>query len=124
MNDTWKRTAEDRVTAADEGREPLYEFPAGEIAPQGPYDVALDTHTASGSGRDRGYEHFLIHSSRTDSMSELEKKFKRANMALVEQADDLDATFSETEYDHALSTTDPETRWEEPDFTQKTLDSE
>ncbi|GAA0285715.1 hypothetical protein GCM10009000_121090 [Halobacterium noricense] len=80
-------------------------------------------HTSTGSGRNRGYKHFLVNSSRTDSVADQEVHFKRINMELVERADDTDAEFSDTEMDHALSTVDSENPWREPDFEQDTLGS-
>lgn len=123
MNDTWKRVADERVRAAKDGREPLYDFPAGDLKSDGKHDVIFDMHTSSGSGKDRGYGHFLVHSSRTDHISNQEKKFKRQNMELVDKMDDTGASFSETEYKHALSATDSDNPWNEPDFCQETLDS-
>jgi hypothetical protein len=112
------------VTAAEEGREPRYDFPADELTPDGRYDVAFDMHTSIGSGKNRGYGHFLVHSSRTDSMTDLEQLYKSINMELVEQADDTDAEFTETELDHALSPANPDALWREPNFEQETFGSE
>jgi hypothetical protein len=124
LNNTFERIAEERVNAAEEGRESRYDFPAGELNSDGQYDVAFDMHTSIGSGKNRGYGHFLVHSSRTDSMTDLEQRYKNINMELVEQADDTDAEFTDTEFDHALSTVDPDEPWREPDFEQEALDAE
>ncbi|MDL0126121.1 hypothetical protein [Halobacterium salinarum] len=124
MNNTFERIADERVTAAEEGRAPAYDFPAGDLDPGSEYDVVFDTHTSQGSGMNRGYRHFLVHSSRTDSMADMEAWFKRINMELVAEADDTSAEFTDTEFNHALSTVDPDGPWEEPDFEQETLDSE
>ncbi|NHX35104.1 MULTISPECIES: hypothetical protein [Halolamina] len=123
LNNTFERIAEERVTAAEEGREPRYDFPVGELNPDGQHDVAFDMHTSIGSGKNRGYGHFLIHSSRTDSMSDLERRYKSINMELVGQADDTSAEFTHEEFDHALSTVDFDDPWEEPNLEQETLDS-
>jgi len=123
LNNTFSRIAEERVNAAKEGREPRYDFPAGELNPESRYDVAFDMHTSIGSGRNRGYRHFLVHSSRTDSMNNLEQRYKSINMELVEQADDTSAEFTDEEFDHALSTVDLDDPWEEPNLEQETLDS-
>ena len=124
LNNTFSRIAEERVNAAEEGREPRYDFPADELTPEGRYDVAFDMHTSIGSGKNRGYGHFLVHSSRTDSMTDLEQLYKSINMELVERADDTDAEFTETELDHALSPANPDALWREPDFEQETFGSE
>jgi hypothetical protein len=124
MNNTFERIADERVTAAEEGRETRYDFPAGELNPDGQYDAVFDMHTSIGSGKNRGYGHFLVHSSRTDSMTDLERQYKSINMELVKQADDTDAEFTELEVDHALSPANPDALWREPDFEQETLDSE
>lgn len=121
MNNTWKRTAQERVTAHQDGREPLYDFPAGDLDPGSKHDVVLDTHTASGSARDRGYHHFLVYSSRTDHLTDLERRYKRMNLDLVEAAADNPHTFSEEERDHALSPVDSADPWDEPDLGQNTL---
>ncbi|MDB2274995.1 hypothetical protein PM022_10620 [Halorubrum ezzemoulense] len=123
LNNTFERIADERVTAAEEGREPVYDFPAGNLDPDGKYDVVFDTHTSRGSGMNRGYKHFLVHSSRTDSLGNMETRFKQINMELVADADDTSAEFTEGEFDHALSTVDLDDPWEEPDFAQETLDS-
>jgi hypothetical protein len=124
MNNTFERIADKRVTAAEEGRDPAYDFPAGDLDPDGPYQVAYDMHTSIGSGQNRGYKHFLVHSSRTDSLADMEANFKRINMELVADADDTSAEFTDEEFDHALSTVDPDDPWEEPNLEQKTLNSE
>ena len=123
LNNTFSRIAEERVNAAKEGREPRYDFPAGELNPDSRYDVAFDMHTSIGSGRNRGYRHFLVHSSRTDSMNDLEQRYKSINMELVEQADDTSAEFTDEEFDHALSTVNLDDPWKEPNFEQETFDS-
>lgn len=123
LNNTFERIAEERVNAAEEGRESRYDFPAGELNSDGQYDVAFDMHTSIGSGKNRGYGHFLVHSSRTDSMTDLERRYKNLNMELVEQADDTSAEFTDEEFDHALSTVDLDDPWEEPNLEQETLDS-
>ncbi|MDB2276269.1 hypothetical protein PM022_17340 [Halorubrum ezzemoulense] len=123
LNNTFERIADERVTAAKEGREPAYDFPAGDLDPGEKFDTIFDTHTSQGAGMNRGYRHFLVHSSRTDSMADLEARFKRVNMELVAEADDTSAEFTEEEFDHALSTVDLDDPWEEPDFAQETLDS-
>jgi hypothetical protein len=124
LNNTFERIAEERVNAAEEGRESRFDFPAGGLNPGGEHDVVFDTHTSQGSGMNRGYRHFLVHSSRTDSMADMEARFKRINMELVAEADDTNAEFTDTEFDHALSTVNPDDPWREPDFEQETLDSE
>lgn len=124
LNNTFERIADERVNAAEEGRDPAYDFPAGDLNPDGHYDVIHDMHTSTGSGRNRGYKHFLVHSSRTDSFADLEQRYKRINMELVSEADDTDAKFSDTEIDHALSTVDPDHPWREPDFEQEKLETE
>jgi hypothetical protein len=124
MNNTFERIADERVTAAEEGRDPAYDFPAGDLDPDGRYQVIQDMHTSVGSGQNRGYEHFLVHSSRTDSMADIEARFKRMNMELVAEADDTSAEFTEEGFDHALKTVNLDDPWEEPDFGQETLDSE
>jgi hypothetical protein len=124
LNNTFKRIADKRVTATKEGRAPAYNFPAGDLNPGNEHDVVFDTHTSQGSGMNRGYRHFLVHSSRTDSMADMEARFKRVNMELVAEADDTSAEFTEKEFDHALSTVDLNDPWKEPDFGQETLDSE
>lgn len=124
MNDSFKRIAEERVDAAEEGRAPIYDFPAGDLEPGGKYDVALDSHTASGSSRGRGYGYFLTHASRTDHLSESERRYKRMNLELVEAEDDNAHSFSEAEIDHALTPVDPNDPWDEPDLSQETLELE
>jgi len=124
MHNTFERIADERVTAAEEGRAPKYEFPAGDLNPGGDHDAIFDMHTSAGSSKNRGYEHFLVHSSRTDSMADMEARFKRINMELVADADDTTAEFTGTEFDHALSTVDPDDPWEEPNLEQETLDPE
>jgi hypothetical protein len=124
MHNTFERIADERVTAAEEGRAPKYEFPAGDLNPGGDHDAIFDMHTSAGSSKNRGYKHFLVHSSRTDSMADMEARFKRINMELVADADDTTAEFTEEEFDHALKTVNLDDPWEEPDFAQETLDSE
>lgn len=124
MNETFDLIAEERIIAARDGRDPLYDFPAGDLDPDGLYDVIYDMHTAGGSGRGRGYGHFLVHSSRTDHLSEAEVEFKRMNMELVEASDEHNYTFNDEEYAHALSAVASESPWEEPDLAQETLSSE
>lgn len=124
MNNTFERIADERVTATEEGRDPAYNFPAGDLDPDGRYQVIQDMHTSVGSGQNRGYEHFLVHSSRTDSLADMEARFKRINMELVAEADDTSAEFTDEEFDHALSTVDSDEPWREPEFGQETLDSE
>jgi hypothetical protein len=124
LNNTFERIADERVTAAKGGRDPKYDFPAGELNPGGKHDVIFDMHTSVGSGMNRDYEHFLVHSSRTDSMADMEARLKRINMELVADADDTTAEFTDAEFDHALGTVDPDAPWREPDLKQETLDSE
>ena len=124
MHNTFERIADERIAASEEGRDPAYDFPAGDLEPGGKFDTIFDCHTSQGSGMNRGYCHFLVHSSRTDSMADLEGRFKRMNMELVEEADDTSAEFTDEELNHALSTVDLDGPWEEPDFAQETLDSE
>lgn len=121
MNDSFKRIAEERVIADDEGREPIHDFPAGDLDPGGQHDVVLDSHTASGSSRGRGYGYFLVHASRTDHLSDSERRYKRMNLDLVEAEDDNSHSFSEAEVEHALSPVDPDEPWDEPDLSQSTL---
>jgi hypothetical protein len=124
LNNTFERIADERVTAAEEGRDPAYDFPVGDLDLGSEYDVVFDTHTSQGSGMNRGYRHFLVHSSRTDSMADMEARFKRVNMELVAKADDTNAEFTDVDFDHALKTVNLDDPWEEPDFAQETLDSE
>jgi len=124
LNNTFERIADERVTAAEEGRDPDYDFPAGDLDPGGKHDTIFDMHTSVGSGKNRDYEHFLVHSSRTDSMADMEARLKRINMELVADADDTSAEFTDEEFDHALSTVDPDAPWRELDFEQETLDAE
>ena len=123
LNNTFERIADERVTAAEEGREPAYDFPAGDLDPGEKFDTVFDTHTSQGSGMNRGYRHFLVHSSRTDSMADMEARFKRVNMELVAEANDTSAEFTEKEFDHALDTVDLDDPWQEPEFGQETFDS-
>jgi len=124
LNNTFERIADERIAASEEGRDPAYDFPAGDLEPGGKYQVVQDMHTSVGSGKNRGYRHFLVHSSRTDSMADMEARFKRINMELVADANDTSAEFTGEELDHALSTVDLDDPWAEPDFEQETLDSE
>jgi len=124
LHNSFERIADERVTASEEGRDPDYDFPAGDLNPGGKYDTIFDMHTSVGSGKNRGYEHFLVHSSRTDSMADMEARLKRINMELVAEADDTNAEFTDKEFDHALSTIDAEEPWREPNFEQETLDAE
>lgn len=124
MNDSFKRIAEERVVAAEEGRNPTHNFPAGDLEPGGKHDVVLDSHTASGSSRGRDYGYFLVHASRTDHLSESESRYKRMNLELVEAEDDNAHSFSEEEINHALTPVESEEPWDEPDLSQETLDSE
>lgn len=123
LNNSFERIAEERVTAAEECRAPAYDFPAGDLDPGGEYDVIFDMHTSVGSSRNRGYKHFLVNSSRTDSMVDIEARYKRMNMEMVADADDTSAEFTDTEFDHALSTVDSDDPWKESNSVQETLDS-
>lgn len=104
LKEVWEEVAEERGNAKQEGREPEYEFPVGEDLDAVEH-VALDTHTYRGSAKGRGFKHFLTTSARTAEMSGLERRYKKSQMAMV------DEEFTEAEMEQALSPTDRDDPW-------------
>lgn len=78
----WKRIAEDRLEAYENGEEPEHDFPippdSEEFGDLG-YQV-LDMHTYTGKKYGRNPAHFMIESSRTSEMSDIAAKYKRLMM--------------------------------------------
>lgn len=78
----WNDLAEERLEMIEDGEEPPADkdFPVDrdEFGDLG-YQV-LDMHTYTGKKYNRNFAHFLIESSRTSEMSDLEKKYKEKKM--------------------------------------------
>lgn len=77
----WEAAAPDRMDALNRGEEPDRDFPVdadgfGDLG----YQV-LDMHTYDGKVAGRNTAHFLVTSSRTSELSDLEREYKRRRMA-------------------------------------------
>ena len=107
----FKEVAKERAEAKTEGREPTEEFPVdGEIDIGGLYDVVLDRHSKKGKSNGRDWKHFYTRAVRVgpEGESELSRSWHRKRLQ-ISYADELDDDL----LDHAVSTVEPNARWEE-----------
>lgn len=111
-NEYFERVAEERARACEEGREPIADFPVGDLEPGGEFDVIFDQHTYAGTKLDRGGRFFAVHGARVgpDGESTLGERWRRRSLELD------DREYTEEERDHALAPVDPDERWAEPDI--------
>lgn len=107
MEAVFRQMRDERINAELQDREIDDELEMPELP-----DVSRDMHTYQGKKMDRGYDHFLIHSSRVSNMTEVEKKYKQLEM----RNNDPGYEFGRSEYDHALSATEDEEPYDEPSY--------
>lgn len=106
----FRRVAEGRAEARDEGREPAHDFPVGDLEPGGPYDVIFDKHTAEGKRRGRGTEFFKKFGARVGPEGEdgQSARWQRLAMLLA------DEEYDEAEIEHAVAPVDEAECWSDP----------
>jgi hypothetical protein len=111
-NGYFERVAAERAAAREEGREPDYDFPVGDLEPGGQYDVIFDQHTYDGKRMGRDGRYFTVHGARVGPQGEsaVGERWRRRALDLEER------TYSDTERDHALAPVDPDDPWDEPDI--------
>lgn len=106
----FERVAEERAAAREEGREPEYDFPVGDLEPGGRHDVIFDQHTYDGKRMGRDGRYFTVHGARVGPTGEsaVGERWRRRSLDLAER------TYSDAELDHALAPVAPDERWDEP----------
>jgi hypothetical protein len=109
-NDYFERVARERAEARTAGREPMYDFPVGDLEPGGEFDVIFDQHTYDGKKMDRNGRYFTVHGARVgpEGESALSQQWRQRSLDLD------DRTYSDAERSHALAPIDPDDRWSEP----------
>lgn len=108
----------ERMAAANENRDPEYDFP--ELG-----DECFDQHTQAGRSQGRGFKHFMVHSSRLTGETELGLKFKEFLMNNVEKAypdkDIRQDQITEEDIETALTPVEPGEH-DEPETVDSRLD--
>ncbi|WP_256687071.1 hypothetical protein [Halococcus qingdaonensis] len=119
-NGYFEQVAAERAAAREEGREPKYDFPVGDLEPGGKHDVIFDQHTYEGKKMDRGGRYFTVHGARVGPNGEttVGERWRRRALELEERE------YSDEELDHALAPVDPDDRWTEPDVSSTESESE
>ncbi len=110
----FERVAAERAAAREEGREPEYDFPVGDLEPGGRHDVIFDQHTYDGKRMGRDGRYFTVHGARVGPTGEsaVGERWRRRSLDLAER------TYSDAELDHALAPVASDERWDEPDVSE------
>ena len=102
------------------GETPDVDFPAGDLDPGVPFDVAFDGHTGEGARLDRGTRFFTTHGARVGPEGEDEQSARWQRLAMT--LDD-EVSYADAELDHAVEPVDPDDPWTEPDEITETTDA-
>jgi len=100
----------DGAEALERGEEPEYEFPVGELDPDGRFEAVFDGHTGEGSRRGRGTDFFKTRGARVGPEGEEELSARWQRLAMELSA----AAFDESDIEQALAPTDEDEPWREP----------
>lgn len=102
--------AEHRADAREQGEEPEYDFPVGDLHPEGRFEAVFDGHTGEGSRRGRDTEFFKTRGARVgpEGEGELSARWQRLAMELSE------VEFDEEDVEQAIAPTDEDEPWREP----------
>ena len=106
----FRKVADERAAARDAGEKPRFDFPAGDLEPEGEFDAIFDGHTGEGAKRDRGTRFFKTRGARVGPEGEDDQSARWQRLSMV--LDGID--YSEAEISHATEPVDANERWEEP----------
>ena len=107
----FRKVADERAAARESDEEPRFEFPAGDLEPEGRFDAIFDGHTGEGAKRDRGTRFFKTRGARVGPEGEDEQSARWQRLSMV--LDEID--YAEAEISHAIEPVDSDEKWDEPE---------